>query len=68
MLPMYGGKDEEAIKVHLLSPFVNRQSKNSLAEVVLLIQIRNHGGTAGCNFDIFGLCLYEADFSVQSNG
>ena len=67
MLPMYGGKDEEAIKVHLLA-LVNRQSKNSLAEVVLLIQIRNHGGTAGCNFDIFGLCLYEADFSVQSNG
>ena len=58
MLPMYGGKDEGAIKVHLLAPiFVNRQSENSLADVVLLTQIRNHGGTTGCNFHIFGLCL-----------
>ena len=57
MLPMYGGKDEGAIKVHFMHLFVNRQSKNSLADVVLLIQIRNHGGTTDRNFDIFGLCL-----------
>ena len=57
MLPIYGGKDEGAIKVHFMHLFVNRQSKNSLADFVLLTQIRNHGGTTGSNFDIFGLCL-----------
>ena len=57
MLPMYGGeKDEGAIKVHL-HLFVNRKSKNSLVDVVLLTQIRNHGNNTGCNFDIFDLCL-----------
>ena len=57
MLPMYGGKDEGALEYTYLHLFVNRQSKNSLADVVLLTQIRNHGGTTGCNFDIFGLSL-----------
>ena len=68
MLPMYGGKDEGAIKVHFMHLFVNRQSKNSLADFVLLTQIRNHGGTTGCNFDIFGLCLWNRFFLVQFNG
>ena len=58
-------RTRKQLKYTYLHPFANRQSKNSLAEVVLLIQIRNHGGTAGCNSDIFGLCLYEAGFSVQ---
>ena len=42
------------LKYTYLHLFVNRQSKNSLADVVLLSQIRNHGGTEGCNVDIFG--------------
>ena len=68
MLPMYGGKDEGAIKVHFMHLFVNRQSKNSLADFVLLTQIRNHGGTTSCNFDIFGLCLWNRYFSsIQSD-
>ena len=63
MLPMYGGeKDEGAIKVHL-HLFVNRKSKNSLVDVVLLTQIRNHGNNTGCNFDIFDLCLWNRFFS-----
>ena len=50
-------RTREQLKYTYLHLFVNRQSKNSLADVVLLTQIRNHGGTTGCNFDIFGLCL-----------
>ena len=48
-------RTRKQLKYTYLHPFVNRQSKNSLADVVLLIQNRNHGGTAGCNFHIFGL-------------
>ena len=58
----------EQLKYTYLHLFVNRQSKNSLADVVLLTQIRNHGGTTGCNFDIFLAFAYETDFLVQSSG
>ena len=50
-------RTREQLKYTYLHLFVNRQSKNSLADVVLLTQIRNHGGTEGCNFGIFGRCL-----------
>ena len=60
-------RTREQLKYTYLHLFVNRQSKNSLADVVLLTQIRNHGGTTGCNFDIFGLCLWNRFFLVQSN-
>ena len=55
-------RTRKQLKYTYLHPFVNRQSKNSLANVVLLTQIRNHGGTTG-NFDIFGLCLWNRFFS-----
>ena len=48
---------KEQLKYTYLHLFVNRQSKNILADVVLLTQIRNHGATTGCNYDIFGFCL-----------
>ena len=54
----------EQLKYTYLHVFDNRKSKTSLADVELLTQSRNHGGTTGCNFDI----AYETDFSVQSNG
>ena len=38
-------RTREQLKYTYLQLFVNRQSKNSLADVVLLTQIRNHGGT-----------------------
>ena len=61
-------RTREQLKYTYLHLFVHTQSKNSLADVVLLTQIRNHGGTTGCNFDIFGLCLWNRFFLVQSNG
>ena len=38
-------RTREQLKYTYLQLFVNGQSKNSLADVVLLTQIRNHGGT-----------------------
>ena len=64
-------RTREKLKYTYLRLFVNRQSlgKNSLADVVLLTQIRNHGRTIGCNFDIFGPLPYDkTDFLVQSIG
>ena len=60
-------RTREQLKCTYLHLFVNRQSINSLADVVLSTQIRNHAGTTSCNFDIFGLCLWNW-FLVQSNG
>ena len=50
-------RTREQLKYTYLHLFVNRQSKNSLADVVLLTQIRNHGGTF-----TFLAFAYETDF------
>ena len=52
-------RTKEQLKYTYLHLFVNRQSKNSLVDVVLLTQIRIHGNNTGYNFDIFGLCLWN---------
>ena len=49
-------RTREQLKYTYLHLFVHTQSKNSLADVVLLTQIRNHGGTTFLAF------AYETDF------
>ena len=60
MLPMYGGKDEGAIKVHLLAPIC---CKNILADVVLLTHSRIQAAIL-----TFLAFAYKTDFLVQSSG
>ena len=60
-------RTRKQLKYTYLHPFVNRQSKNSLADVVLLIQIEIMVALQTAIWTFLGFAN-EADFLVQSNG